>query len=220
VITTASESVAEAVDERAGRTRAQPMAPEERRRMIAEQAVPLFLEHGSALTTRQLADELGIAEGTIFRAFGDKESLVRAAVQTFFENSRARMADGIVDATLPIDEKVSLLVRGTREWMQSMFRMLSLIPRDQIPEVVQQRGGSPDDDDFQRAVIAAFQPDEAELTMPVDRIGAVMNIAGVAANAGRFGASHGLSDDELVHFILYGIAGAPRSDSAKESHAR
>ena len=59
------------------RQRAQPMTPDDRRAMIAEQAIPLFIEFGSSLTTRQLAEHLGIAEGTIFRAFGDKDALVR-----------------------------------------------------------------------------------------------------------------------------------------------
>jgi AcrR family transcriptional regulator len=189
------------------RTRAQPMAPEDRRRMIAEEAVPLFLEHGAALTTRQLAEHLDIAEGTIFRAFGDKDALVRAAVQTFIETSRARMAEGLVDPSLPLEDKVAVLVSGTRAWMQNLFRMLSLIPREQIPEIMGHRGG---DDQYQAAVSAAFLPDAAELTLPVDRLGAVMSIAGVAANARRFGDVQGLTDDELVRFILYGIAGQPR----------
>ena len=196
----------------AGRTRAQPMAPEDRRRMIAEEAVPLFLEHGSAVTTRQLADHLGIAEGTIFRAFGDKDSLVRAAVQTFFEQSRARMAEGLVDAGLPLEDKVAALVRGTRVWMQNMFRMLSLVPRDQVPEIMQHRGAG--GDEYQAAIAAAFGSDADALTVPVDRLGAVMSIAGVAANARRFGDAQGLTDEELVRFILYGIAGVPRDADA------
>lgn len=209
-VSTESESGAEA----AARTRAQPMAPDDRRRMIAEQAVPLFLEHGAALTTRQLADELGIAEGTIFRAFGDKDSLVRAAVQTFMEQSQARMADGLVDPALPLEEKVALLVHGTRIWMQNMFRMVALVPREDIPQIMHR----PRDDEYQTAIAAAFETDADRLTIPVDRLAAIMSIAGVAANARRFGDAQGLTDEELVHFILYGIAGEPRggTDGGKD----
>jgi AcrR family transcriptional regulator len=209
-VSTESESGAEA----AARPRAQPMAPDERRRMIAEQAVPLFLEHGAALTTRQLADELGIAEGTIFRAFGDKDSLVRAAVQTFMEQSQARMADGLVDPELPLEEKVAFLVHGTRVWMQNMFRMVALVPREDIPQIMHR----PRDNGYQAAIAAAFERDADRLTIPVDRLAAIMSIAGVAANARRFGDAQGLTDEELVHFILYGIAGEPRdrTDSARD----
>lgn len=176
--------------------------------MIAEQAVPLFLEHGAALTTRQLADELGIAEGTIFRAFGDKEALKRAVVEAFFTQSRTRMAEGIVDPALPLDEKVAALVRGTRTWMRNMMRMLSLVDREEIPSFFK----GPRDDAYRTAVAAIFAPDAGELTIPPDRLGPIVRIAGMAANAAGFANDAGLSDDELVHFILYGIAGAPRGE--------
>ncbi|MFT4211311.1 MAG: TetR/AcrR family transcriptional regulator [Microbacterium sp.] len=190
------------------RSRAKPMAPDERRAMIAAEAVPLFLEHGSALTTRQLAEHLGIAEGTIFRAFGDKESLVRAAVHAFFDQARERMDDGLVDPQLPLDEKVRRLVRGTQLWMQRVFRMLSLLPRDEIPQYfARDRDG-----EFRSVVAAIFAPDADRLNIPPERMSAVMRIAGIAANGARAGDGVGLTEDELVDFILYGIAGAARGE--------
>jgi len=184
------------------------MAPEDRRAMIAEQSVPLFLEHGAGLTTRQLAEELGIAEGTIFRAFGDKESLKRAVVETFFTQGHERMARGIIDPALPLEEKVAALVHGTRVWMQNMMRMLSLVDRSEIPSFF-----SGDRDDVYRTAIAKiFAPDADELTIPPGRMAPVMRLAGMAANAAHFDKDAGLSDDELVHFILYGIAGRPRGE--------
>ena len=174
--------------------------------MIAEQAVPLYLEHGSSLTTRQLAEHLGIAEGTIFRAFGDKESLVRAAVQTFFAQGRERMAEGIVDPSLPLDEKVAIVVRGARAWMRSMFTMLSLVDRSEIPDLMSNRR----DDSYRAAIATAFAPDAEELRVPVDHLASVMRIANIAASAARFDEHAALTDDELVDFILYGIAGRPR----------
>ncbi len=182
------------------------MAPDKRRAMIAEQAVPLFLEHGAALTTRQLAEHLGLAEGTIFRAFGDKDSLIRAAVEAFFAQGRARMTEGLVDPALPLDEKVAALVTGMRTWTSSMMRMLSLVDREDIPHFL----SGPRDGTYRAAIAAVFAPDAAELALPLERLGSIMRIAGIAANAARVDEQAGLTDDELVHFILYGIAGVPR----------
>ncbi|GAA3759685.1 hypothetical protein GCM10022240_10340 [Microbacterium kribbense] len=182
------------------------MAPDERRTMIAEQAVPLFLEYGSALTTRQLAEHLGIAEGTIFRAFGDKESLVRAVVETFFAQGRARLADGLVDPSLPLEEKVAKLVHGTRTWTQQMMRMFSLVPREDIHSLF----AGPHEDAYRSAVAAVFAPDADKLTIDVGRMAAIMRMAGMAAGVARFDQHAGFTDDELVGFILYGIAGRPR----------
>ena len=61
--------------------RAAPMAPDERRRAIIDAVVPLLLENGDDVTTKQIAAAAGIAEGTIFRVFPDKPALLMAAAE-------------------------------------------------------------------------------------------------------------------------------------------
>lgn len=61
--------------------RASPMAPDDRRSAILVAAVPLLRTRGTAVTTRELADAAGVAEGTLFRVFADKEALIRAAIE-------------------------------------------------------------------------------------------------------------------------------------------
>ena len=58
--------------------RAAPMTSAERRKAIVEAVVPLLIETGAMPTTRQIAQAAGVAEGTIFRVFDDKEDLVHA----------------------------------------------------------------------------------------------------------------------------------------------
>src|SRR4051812_4364835 len=188
------------------RQRAQPMAPEDRRAMIAEQAIPLFIEQGGSLTTRQLAEHLGIAEGTIFRAFGDKDALVRAAVRAFFDRAEAHLSTGIVDATLPLEEKVSRLVRGAREHARGVFAMLSLLEPEEAGEyIARARSGG-----FEAAIASAFAPDAEKLGVAPERVAALMRIAVIAASAPAHHQHSRLDDEELVQFILYGIAGRPR----------
>ena len=61
--------------------RAAPLPPEERRRAIVAALVPLLLEHGGEVSTRQVAEAAGVAEGTLFRVFPDKPSLLMAAAE-------------------------------------------------------------------------------------------------------------------------------------------
>jgi AcrR family transcriptional regulator len=57
------------------------MAAEDRRRAIVDVVVPLLLQHGDAVTTKQIAEAAGIAEGTIFRVFPDKAALLVAVAE-------------------------------------------------------------------------------------------------------------------------------------------
>src|SRR5690606_24835873 len=50
------------------RERARPLAPEERREAILDAVLPLLRERGREVTSRELAEAAGVAEGTIFRA--------------------------------------------------------------------------------------------------------------------------------------------------------
>ncbi|MBN9326134.1 MAG: TetR family transcriptional regulator, partial [Cellulomonas sp.] len=45
------------------------MPPDERRRAILRAVLPVVRERGADVTTRELAEAAGVAEGTLFRVF-------------------------------------------------------------------------------------------------------------------------------------------------------
>jgi len=57
------------------------MSQEERRAAIVQSTIPLLIEHGGNVSTSQIAAAAGIAEGTVFRAFKDKQDLLVACMQ-------------------------------------------------------------------------------------------------------------------------------------------
>ena len=56
------------------------MPREQRRAAIIEATLPLIHEVGTAVTTRQVAEAAGVAEGTIFRVFDSLQELIDATI--------------------------------------------------------------------------------------------------------------------------------------------
>ena len=61
------------------------MSADDRRRALVDVTLPLLLEHGRTVTTRQIAEAAGVAEGTIFRVFESKDDLVQATLDRAFD---------------------------------------------------------------------------------------------------------------------------------------
>ncbi|MES1170476.1 MAG: helix-turn-helix domain-containing protein, partial [Leifsonia sp.] len=91
-------------------TRAKPLSVDDRRAMILEAVMPLLTEHGRDISSKQIAEAAGIAEGTVFRAFGDKESLIDAAIVKFLDPEPLRLELRAIDPQLPLDRKVLAVV--------------------------------------------------------------------------------------------------------------
>ncbi|MGH3910416.1 MAG: TetR/AcrR family transcriptional regulator [Pseudonocardiaceae bacterium] len=88
------------------RRRAPAMSPQERRAAIVTATLPLLAEHGTAVTTGQVAAASGVAEGTVFRAFADKHELMWACLQAAFDPAAPVAALRRIPRDLPLAQRL------------------------------------------------------------------------------------------------------------------
>lgn len=106
-------------------TRAPGLPAEERRCAIIAAALPLFLERGVNVTSRQIAEAAGVAEGTLFAVFGDKQAIIRAAVEAALDPEPAERALAAIDRGLPFEEQLVEAVSIMQQRLSNIWRLLS-----------------------------------------------------------------------------------------------
>jgi AcrR family transcriptional regulator len=183
------------------------MSVEDRRAMIIDAVIPLILKHGSSLTSRQIAEEAEIAEGTIFRAFGDKDSLIRAAVEKYFDPlpMRARLAG--IDPEAPIHDKVRSIIEILQSRFSGVFSMMSALGHAARPPLQDDRSRT----EYARVIAVLLQPDIELLNVPAERIGPLVRLVAFATALPPLNEKTTFTIDELTDFVLYGIAGQSRT---------
>ena len=109
------------------RRRAPSLSPADRRSAIVAATIPLLLEHGEQLTTRQIADAAGIAEGTIFRVFAGKETLLDAVIDAALDPAPVEEALAAVDTATPLVDAVTKAVQITQRRVDDVWRVVSIV---------------------------------------------------------------------------------------------
>jgi AcrR family transcriptional regulator len=182
------------------------MPPAERRKAIITATLPLLEEYGPGVTTRQIADAAGIAEGTIFRAFPDKETLLKEAMGTVFDPEVSLQLLDTVDVRLPLEPRILAIVAILRARLETIFKLISTMgippPSGDPPPGSSHRihGGDP----VMAKVEELLEPDAAAFRYELAYAVKTLRLVTFAATHPRITQEEPLSAEQIVDLFLHG----------------
>jgi AcrR family transcriptional regulator len=200
------------------RTRAAALPTEERRAAIVQAALPLFLEGGAGVTTREIAEAAGIAEGTIFRVFDDKGALIEAVIDAAFDPAPVEAALAAIPRSLPLAERLEAAVDILARRGDTIFRVMSAVAtmRPNPSSTADSSRRQPPD---LPALVDLFTPDAARLRRTPDESAQLLRGLTFASTHPAFARSGPpASAAQIVSWFLHGIE-VPAPQTAPQPEA-
>ena len=185
--------------------RATAMSADDRRAALVDVTLPLLLAHGRAVTTRQIAEAAGVAEGTIFRVFESKEELVEAALSRAFEPGRFVEEIAAIDPGLPFRDRMVALTTLLQCRFTEIFGLMRAVGMVAPPA---HRHHAETHESWRRRsdelMVALIGDDAAHLTIPAAEFVHALRLLTFSASHEEIADGRLLTPERIVAVVLDG----------------
>lgn len=191
------------------------MPPDERRAALVEATLPLVAEHGTKVTTRQIAEAAGVAEGTIFRVFPEKGALIRAAVSAALDPAPLLDELAHVDVTLPLRERLTQVTGILQRRLIKVINLLTAVGLHAPPEDIDKHRATvrPTNEQIHEAIIRLLEPDRERLRCSVAEAARVLRLLTFAGTHPMINDGNPLTAEQIVSVLLDGVCHHHRAGS-------
>jgi AcrR family transcriptional regulator len=194
------------VEER--RRRVPALAPEERRAALIAATIPLLHEHGLDVSTRQIAAAAGVAEGTIFGVFENKNMLIVHSVAEALDPQPTIDALAAINRSAPLRDRLAVAADLVHARFAENMQLMSAARK-----VLLAAAGQPEAhkrmmegrERLSAALIDLIEPDAAALRRPPDEVSRLFLLFCGANTFGPYGVPDGFRGTELVSLLLDGL---------------
>ncbi|MBF4162426.1 TetR/AcrR family transcriptional regulator [Nocardioides acrostichi] len=184
--------------------RARPLSPDDRLDQLVDVTLLLLREHGRAVTTKQIAEAAGVAEGTIFRVVDTKEELVDRAISRAFTPGAVVERLEEIDPTKPLRQRLVLMTSILQQRYRATFDLMRKVglvkpPVHDSPEAELWRAR------LAELMVRVVGRDAERLTVPPQEFCHRLRLLAFAGAHPHISDGHYLEAEAVVDTVLGGL---------------
>lgn len=186
------------------------MSPEDRRKSIVAAALPLLRAKGVQISTADIAREAGVAEGTLFRVFTNKDEIIQAAIEDAMDPAHTIAELQLIDSAGSLPDRVTEIIQILHARIADVSLLMGILQasglrhkhpyRQHIRTQHEEHGAT-----LRVAIAQVLEPD-------ADRLRESPEVTASLLRAIAFATAHPLLSDRLVtdaqevaDLFLYGL---------------
>lgn len=186
------------------------MTRDARRASIIAATLPLLRDKGPGVSTKEIAQAAGIAEGTIFRVFESKDEIVHACIHESCDNSALVTELDAIDRALPLAVRLAAAVAVMQGQLRGMVALMTMLQssgepppgrRPAGPDAMRRRQDSTTELDA--AFVALIGDDAARLRVPASTFVGYLRMLTLSSVHPMLGGD-GSPPEQLVDVLLEG----------------